>query len=79
MNQNAVFMVLTSMIRNFYCGLLRHKEFEKMGLDRRSRVKSFISKFLAVPAKWTRHARGHVLNLFTRRQGFTEIFNIGFD
>lgn len=77
MNQNAVFMVLTSMIRNFYCGMLRHKEFGKMGLDRRSRVKSFISKFLAVPAKWTRHARGYVLNLFTRRQGYTEIFNIG--
>lgn len=78
MNQNAVFMVLTSMIRNFYCGLLRHKEFERMGLDRRSRVKSFISKFLAVPAKWTRHARGYVLNLFTPRQGYAEIFNIGF-
>lgn len=78
MNQNAVFMVLTAMIRNFYCGLLRHKEFAKLGLDRKSRVKSFISKFLAVPAKWTRHAREHVLNLFTGRRGYREIFNLGF-
>lgn len=78
MNQNAVFMVLTAMIRNFYCGLLRHKEFGKLGLNRKSRVKSFISKFLAVPAKWTRHAREHVLNLFTERQGYREIFNLGF-
>lgn len=78
MSQNAVFMVLTAMIRNFYFGLLRHKEFVKMGLDRKSRVKSFISKFLCVPAKWTRHARGYVLNLFTRRQEYAEIFNLGF-
>lgn len=78
MNQNAVFMVLTAMIRNFYCGLLRHKEFGKLGLNRKSRVKSFISKFLAVPAKWTRHAREHVLNLFTERQVYREIFNLGF-
>lgn len=78
LNQNAVFMVLTSMIRNFYCGLLRHKEFRKMGLDRRARIKSFISKYLAVPAKWTRHARENLLTLFTKRVGYTDIFRMEF-
>lgn len=78
MNQNAVFLILTSMIRNFYCGLLRQKEFREMGLDRRARMKTFISKYLAVPAKWTRHARGYILSLFTSRKGYASIFKLGF-
>lgn len=78
MNQNAAFMALTAIIRNFYCGLLRGKEFEKMGLTKRSRIKAFISKFLAVPAKWIKQARGYVLNLYTERDGYREIFNLGF-
>lgn len=78
MNQNAVFMVLSAMIRNFYCGLMRHKEFGRFGLNCKSRVKAFISKYLAVPAKWTRQARGHVLNLYTDREGYQEIFRLGF-
>lgn len=47
-------------------------------LDRKSRLKSFISKFLAVPAKWVRRARGYVLNLYTDRSGYEDIFNLGF-
>lgn len=78
MSQNAVFLVLTSIIRNFYCGLLRGKRIKAFALDRRSRLKSFISKFLAVPAKWIKRARGHVLNLYTERNGYEEIFNLGF-
>lgn len=78
MGQNAVFLVLTSIIRNFYCGLLRGKRIKTFALDRKSRLKSFISKFLAVPAKWIKRARGYVLNLYTERNGYEEIFNLGF-
>lgn len=78
MAQNAVFLVLTSIIRNFYCGLLRSKRIKAFALNRKSRLKSFISKFLAVPAKWIKRARGHVLNLYTNRSGYVEIFNHGF-
>ena len=78
MAQNAVFLVLTSIIRNFYCGLLRGKRIKRFLLDRRSRLKSFISKFLAGPAKWIRRGRGYVLNLYTDRKGYEEIFSLGF-
>lgn len=78
MAQNAVFLALTAIIRNFYCGLLRGKRMKAFALDRRSRLKSFISKFIAVPAKWIRRARGHVLVLYTRRTGYEEVFNLGF-
>lgn len=78
MNQNAVFLVLTSIIRNFYCGLLRGKRIKAFALNRKSRLKSFISKFLAVPAKWIKRARGYVLNLYTEHNGYKEIFNLGF-
>lgn len=78
MNQNAVFLVLTSIIRNFYCGLIKSKRIKTFAIDRKSRLKSFISKFLAVPAKWIKKARGYVLNLYTDRKGYEEIFNLGF-
>lgn len=78
MNQNAVFLVLSSIIRNFYCGLLRGKRIKAFALDRKSRLKSFISKFLAVPAKWIKRARGYVLNLYTEHEGYREIFDLGF-
>lgn len=78
LKSNAVFLVLTSLIRNFYCGLLRGKRIKAFALDRKSRLKSFISKFLAVPVKWIRRSRGYVLNLYTERKGYTDIFNLGF-
>lgn len=78
MNQNAVFLVLTSIIRNFYCGLLKSKRIKAFALDRKSRLKSFISKFLAVPAKWIKRARGYVLNLYTNHKEYEEIFDLGF-
>lgn len=78
LESNAVFLVLTSLIRNFYCGLLRGRRIRAFALDRKSRLKSFISKFLAVPAKWIRRARGYVLNLYTDRKGYSPIFYLGF-
>lgn len=78
MNQNAVFLVLTSIIRNFYCGLLRGERIKAFALDRRSRLKTFITKFLAVPAKWVKRSREHVLNLYTDRSGYDPIFSLGF-
>lgn len=78
MSQNAVFLVLTSIIRNFYSGLLRCKRLKGFGLDSKSRLKSFITKYLAVPAKWVKRARGYVLRLFTQRAGYNKIFELGF-
>ena len=41
---------------------------EQFGLRATSRIKTFVFKFISVPAKWIKTSRRHVLNLLLRQQ-----------
>ena len=43
-------------------------------LKKISRLKAFILHFVSVPAKWVRTGRQNVLNLYTNKTYYTEVF-----
>ena len=51
------------------------KEYEKIKpLKKISRLKAFILHFVSVPAKWVRTGRQNVLNLYTNKTYYSEVF-----
>ena len=74
MNENSVFMLVTAMIKNFYAYLVAKVSKSAKVLRPESRLKAFILHFISVPAKWTRTARQNVLNLYTNKPYYKEIF-----
>ena len=68
MNQNTVFLLITAMAANFYRYIvalpLRAVLF---GIKATGRVKSFLFRFIAVPAKWIKTARQYKLNIFSNK------------
>ena len=74
MAENMAFMMVTAMLKNFYLYLVRRIS-EKVGpLKKTSRLKAFILHFVSVPAKWVRTGRRNVLNLYTNKTYYAEIF-----
>ena len=74
LGENMVFMLVTAMLKNFYLYLLQSIS-EKVGpLKRTSRLKAFILHFISVPAKWIRTGRQNVLNLYTHKAYYSEVF-----
>lgn len=68
MNENAVFMILTAMARNFYLYLLDNPVLQKdFGISKTARIKKFIFRFITVPAKWINTARQNVLKIFSEK------------
>ena len=43
-------------------------------LKKTSRLKAFILHFVSVPAKWARTGRQNVLNLYTNKTYYAEVF-----
>lgn len=74
MNQNAVFMLLSAIIRNFYEHLLRTIDLRKFGVSFKTRMKAFIAKVIAVPAKWVRTGRQNVLNLYNANPAYVDLY-----
>lgn len=74
MGQNAVFMLITAIIRNFYERLLRIDTLKRFGIEARTRMKAFINRLIAVPAKWVRTGRQNVLNLYTANTAYIDLF-----
>ena len=72
MAENMVFMMVTAMLKNFY--LVRHISEKVKPLKKTSRPKAFILHFVSVPAKWVRMGRLNVLNLYTNKTYYSEIF-----
>ena len=70
MNQNAVFLLLTALIRNFY-EMLK----DRMGKDK---LKTFVFRFLSVPAKWVRTELQHVLNIYTNNEAYATVLQNDF-
>lgn len=65
MAENAVFLLLTALIRNFYKKLMQHSSMKAFGLKATSRLKAFVFRFVSIPAKWLRTVRQHILNVYT--------------
>ena len=74
MAENMVFMMVTAMLKNFYLYLVRHISEKVKPLKKTSRLKAFILHFVSVPAKWVRTGRQNVLNLYTNKTYYAEIF-----
>ena len=74
MAENAVFLILTALIRNFYQMLMSRHDLKDFGLKDTSRVKAFVFRFVSVPAKWVRTARQHVLNIYSENKAYAKVF-----
>ena len=78
MSQNTVFLLMTALVRNFYKAIMQRLETQKFGLRATSRVKTFVFKFVSVPAKWIKTSRRHVLNIYTENHAYGRLFQTGF-
>ena len=74
MAENMVFMMVTAMLKSFYLYLVRHISDKVKPLKKTSRLKAFILHFVSVPAKWVRTGRQNVLNLYTNKTYYAEVF-----
>lgn len=78
MAQNTVFLIMTALIRNFYKAIMRRLDVREFGLRTSSRIKTFVFKFISVPAKWIRTSRQFVLNVYTDNSAYTNLFQTNF-
>ena len=78
MAENTVFLLLTALIRNFYRHLISDANMNSFGLKRTSRIKTFVFKYVSVPAKWVRNARQHILNIYTSNDAYMMAFKFDF-
>ena len=78
MAQNTVFMLMTALIKNFYKAIMRRLDTKEFGLRINSRIKTFVFKFISVPAKWIKTSRQHVLNIYTENQAYANLFQTDF-
>jgi hypothetical protein len=74
LEENTVFMLVTAMLKNFYLYMLGTLTDRIKPLGKTSRLKSFMLHFICVPAKWIRTGRRHVLNLYTTKDYYSDIF-----
>lgn len=75
---NAVFLLITALIRNFYIAVLQKLSAKRFGLRDKSRVKAFVFKFITVPAKWVRTARQWILGIYTNNNAYKDIYKMDF-
>ena len=61
-------------LKNFYLYLVRHISDKVKPLKKTSRLKAFILHFVSVPAKWVKTGRQNVLNLYTNKTYYAEVF-----
>ena len=68
MNPNTVFLLITAMAANFYRYIVALPLMAVLfGIKATDRVKSFLFRFIAVPAKWIRTARQYKLNIYSNK------------
>ena len=65
---------VTVMLKNFYLYLVRHISDKVKPLKKTNRLKAFILNSVSVPAKWVRIGRQNVLNLYTNKTYYAEVF-----
>ena len=74
MAENMVFIMVTAMLKNFYLYIVRQISDKVKPLKKTSRLKAFILHFVSVPAKWVSTGRQNVLNLYTNKTYYAEVF-----
>lgn len=74
MAENTVFLLLNALIRNFYKTIMQKLDASRFGLKKTSRIKTFVFKFISVPAKWIKTSRQYVLNVYTCNQAYAKPF-----
>ena len=68
MNQNTVFLLITAMAANFYRYIVALPLMAVLfGIKATDRVKSFLFRFIDVPAKWIKTARQYKLNIYSEK------------
>ena len=67
MNSNTVFLILTSMMKNFYNHFIKKVSDVFTDIPLRSRMKRFIFGFICVAGKWIKQSRQWKLRLYTDR------------
>lgn len=77
MAENTVFLLLTALIHNFYKAIMQKLDVRKFGLKTTSRIRTFVFKFISVPAKWIRTSRRYLLNIYTGNNAYAELFQTG--
>lgn len=64
LEQNTVYLILTSICRNLYRYIIEIFSKRVAGLSPTYRIKKFIFRFITVPAKWIRRSRQNILVLY---------------
>lgn len=75
MAENTVYMLMTALIRNFYKTIIKRMNVKDFGLSTTSRIKTFVFKFISVPAKWIKTSREYRLNIYTVNPAYARVFN----
>ena len=78
MAENTVFLLLTAFIRNYYRHLISDANMKSFGLKRTSRIKTFVFKYVSVPAKWVKTAKQPILNIYTSNDAYMMAFKFDF-
>ena len=78
MAQNTVFLLMTALIRNFYKAIMQRLKTHEFGLRSTSRIKTFVFKFISVPAKWIKTSRRYVLNIYSDNYAYANLFKTDF-
>ena len=74
MAENAVFLLLTALIRNFYKDVIAKIDARDFVLKAGSRIKAFVLKFISVPVKCVKTARQCVLNIYADNHAYASLF-----
>lgn len=67
MNSNTVFLILTSMMKNFYNHYIKKVSKAFADIPSTSRMKRFVFRFICVAGKWIKQSRQWKLRLYTNR------------
>ena len=78
MAENTVFLLFTALIHNFYKTIRSRLDTKALGLKKTRRIKAFVFRFSAVPAKWIMTARQYVLNIYTENRAYAKPFKTEF-
>lgn len=75
MPENTVYLLMTALVRNFYKTIIKRMNVKEFRLFITSRIKTFVFKFISVPAKWIKTSREYRLNVYTENLAYASVFN----
>lgn len=61
-----------------YKAIMQRLKTHEFGLRATSRIKTFVFKFISVPAKWIKTSRRHVLNIYSDNNAYANLFKTDF-